>query len=296
MDNWDDLRIFLAVADHGSTSAASAALGVNPTTLGRRIKALEADLQIALFDRDTRGYRLTAEGQDLLVDVRAVAEAYGAFRRHAERLHRLDTGTIRVTAPEMAFEEIVAGIISEFSADHPGLRFTYLAGDRIVDLERGEADVAFRGVEVPANDRLIGRRLRSHRWTVYAGTGYASPPASPEELFDHPAAVYRGAMEELCPHQWFLERIDPSKIVAECNTQANMRAVIRSGAAVGLLNCSSGNHLKGIFPCFLPTGETETNFWLLAAPAAYRRVPVRRFLQFAARRFNEDLDRLQGTA
>lgn len=294
MQNWDDLRIYLAVAEHGSTKAAAAALGVNATTLGRRVKALEAELGLALFDRDTRGYRLTAEGQDLLSKAEEVAGAVGDFRQFAERLQRLDTGTIRVTAPEIAFDDVLAQIISAFAEEHPGLRFTYVSGDQIVDLESGAADVAFRGVKTPESDRLIGRRLRGHKWTVYASADAKGAPSSPEELYDHPVAVYSGNMEALCPHQWFLERIDRSKIVAECSTHANMRAVIRSGAAVGLLAVSHAGGLPELTPCFPSRAETYTNFWLLASPAAYRRTAVRRFLQFAATRYNAELDRLQG--
>lgn len=294
MTSWDDVRVFLAVAEHGSTKAAAAALGVNATTLGRRIKAFEADLGLALFDRDTRGYRLTAEGQDLRKDAEAMAGAYAAFRRQAERLHQLDTGTIRVTAPETVFDDVLADIISEFSEEHPGLRFIYLSGDRIVDLEMGEADIAFRGVETPENERLIGRRLIGHKWTVYAGQGYGHAPTSPDALSEHPVAVYRGGLKELCPHTWFLDRIDRSKIVAECSTQANMRAVIRSGVAVGLLSVSHAKTVPGIYSCFPSSEDTKTNFWLLASPAAYRRTPVRRFTKFAAARFNAKLEDLQG--
>ncbi|MEM1361697.1 MAG: LysR family transcriptional regulator [Pseudomonadota bacterium] len=294
MQNWDDLRIYLAVAEHGSTKAAAGAIGVNATTLGRRIKALEAELGLALFDRDTRGYRLTAEGQDLLARAETVAAAVEDFSQFAERQRRLDTGTIRITAPEIAFNDVLAEIISAFTSEHPGLRFTFVSGDHIVDLESGAADIAFRGVKTPENDRLIGRRLRGHKWTVYASSEATCAPTSPEELFDHPVAIYTGNMEALCPHQWFLERIDRSKIVAECSTHANMRAVIKSGAAVGLLAVSHTHSQAELTPCFPPRAETYTNFWLLASPAAYRRTAVRRFLQFAATRYNAVLDRLQG--
>lgn len=295
MENWDDLRLFLAVAEHGSTNAAAAVLGLNATTLGRRVKALEAKLDLALFDRDTKGYHLTPEGQELVADAQVVADAYTAFCQHAERLQRLDAGTIRITAPETVFDEILAGIVSDFAMQHPGLRFTHMAGNQVLDLASGDADIAFRGVETPSDERLIGRRLRGHKWTVYAGNGFGNPPRTPEDLFEHPVAIYRGPLETLCPHQWFLDRIDPGKIVAECNTQANMRAVIRSGAALGLLSASHADHVSGITRCFPPPEENTTNFWLLASPTAYRRTSVRRFIQFAARRFNEELDRLQGS-
>lgn len=100
MYEWSDLRIFLAVVRDGSALAASKSLGVNQTTVNRRLQALERDLGLILFDRQTRGHSLTEHGKSLLGTAQKVADRANDLNSAAERLRRVIAGVVRVTSPE----------------------------------------------------------------------------------------------------------------------------------------------------------------------------------------------------
>lgn len=294
VENWHDISIFLAVARGGSTNAAAKTMGVNPTTVSRRIASLERDLGLVLFERDTQGYRITTDGQALLAEAEQVELKMLVLNKKAAALVRAGTGTLRVTAPESVFDPIVNEIIADFRKIHPNLRFEYLSGDDKLDLEAGEADIAFRGTEELEGDNLICRRLHHHKWSVFASPTWKRMPRGPEELRDYPVAVYTGPMHNLKPHGWYLEHVDEANIVAECNSLANMAVVVQQGAALGLLSYDYAQRETKCVPCFPATQDTVSGFWLVTCQRAYRRSITREFMEFSALRYNARLEEIQG--
>ena len=294
VENWHDISIFLAVARGGSTNAAAKAMRVNPTTVSRRIASLERDLGLVLFERDTQGYRLTTDGQALLTEAEQVELKMLVLNKKAAALVRAGSGTLRITAPESVFEALLTDIIADFRKIHPNLRFEYLSGDEKLDLEAGDADIAFRGAEVLEGDDLICRRLDHHKWSVFASREWTRMPKSPEELRDYPVAVYTGPMHNLKPHGWYLKHVDEANIVAECNSLANMAVVVQQGAALGLLSYDYAQRETRCVPCFPASSETLSGFWLVTCQRAYRRSITREFMEFAAPRYNARLDEIQG--
>ena len=294
VENWHDISIFLAVARGGSTNSAAKAMGVNPTTVSRRIASLERDLSLVLFERDTQGHHLTTDGQALLAEAEQVELKMLVLNKKAAALVRSGSGTLRLTAPESVFEPILNEIIADFRKIHPNLRFDYLSGDENLDLEAGDADIAFRGAEELEGDNLICRRLDHHKWSVFASPTWKSVPKSPEELRDYPVAVFTGRMRNLKPHDWYLEHVDEANIVAECNTLANMAMVVQQGAALGLLSYDYAQRETKCVPCFPASLDTVSGFWLVTCQRAYRRSITREFMEFAAPRYNARLEEIQG--
>ena len=294
MLNWDDIRIMLMVARSGSTNAAARGLDMNQTTVARRIDTLEKDLGLELFRRDTRGYHTTEEAAALLGFAESTAEYVDAFEQRAAALMRSKSAILRLTAAESVHEEILDPILKEYRDLHPELKFEYDASDRALDLEAGEADIAFRGEDRPTDERLICRRLSGFKWAVYCAPDYPEPPESFDDLARHPVALFDGPMGALSVHRKYVEHIDPGKVVAECNTLANMRAIIRRGEAIGLLSCDIGDHDPDLLRCISSKPVLVSPFWLLVASHAYRRPEVRDFVLFAGKRFNKRLADLQG--
>ena len=221
ISDWGDLRIFLAVVRGGSTLAASKALGVNQTTVSRRIDALEQSLGMALFDRDTRGFHPTAEGKALLDQSETVEQAVVSLTKHAQTISRSTTGVIRVTAASATFDVFIAPFINAHLAREPHVKIDYISSDGFLDLEAGEADIAFRATSRIDGDRLIVRRLPDFKWSVYCNRDYADNhgiPADAADLRNHKAIVFGGELENIIPQTWFARQIDPAKIVARCNS------------------------------------------------------------------------------
>ena len=141
---WEDLKLFLAVAEAGSLTAAARRLRLGQPTVSRRLAALEYRLGASLFRRSVGGAALTGAGERLLAPARKMAEWAGEVGRVAEASDRSPTGLVRVTAaPGLAFD-FLAPFAGWLARKHPGLRLEILSTLHYLDLARGEADLALR--------------------------------------------------------------------------------------------------------------------------------------------------------
>jgi DNA-binding transcriptional LysR family regulator len=181
---WDDLRIFLAFARAGGMQGAARVLGVNQSTVQRRIAELEECVGQQLVERHLGSYRLTALGDELRPAADAVEAAVAAFERRLAAYDRDMTGTVRVTCgPSVAACLRRTPLIDAFHARHPGLRVELLATDRILDLSKGEAEIAIRAGE-PKDEALVGRKIADAPWSVYASRAYLERYGRPNNLED----------------------------------------------------------------------------------------------------------------
>ena len=159
MFDWNDLRHFLAVAREGSTGAAAKALGVNQSTVQRRLLALEKGLGCVLAERHATGYRLTEHGQILLASVTDVEGAVHAVQRRVAAFDNKDVGPVRVTCLVTVGQRIVkSGMLDAFHARHPGITVELLMEQRMFDLSKGEADIAIRG-GTRGSGALVGKTI-----------------------------------------------------------------------------------------------------------------------------------------
>ena len=185
---WDDLRHFLAFARAGSMQSAAKALGVNQSTVQRRIADLEECVGHRLVERHLGGYRLTPLGEALRPTAEGVETAIGAFGRHLAACDKGLTGRLRVTCGSSVAACLRrTPLIDAFHARYPGLRLELVISDRHLDLSKGEADIAIRLGE-PRDEALIGRKIAEASWSVYASRGYVERhgrPDSPNDLKGH---------------------------------------------------------------------------------------------------------------
>lgn len=142
--NWDDLRYVLALSRAGSLAKAAKKLGVDHTTVGRRIEALEGDLGVRLFTRSTTGYVLTQEAERILPEIQDVEDAVLKLERCSASGQSSLEGAVRVTSSETFGSLYLAPRLARFGAQNPGLVVELMIGHAIFDLARREADVAVR--------------------------------------------------------------------------------------------------------------------------------------------------------
>lgn len=164
--NWDDLRILLAVERAGSLSGAARALGVNQSTVSRRIGALERALKARVMERQPDGSVLTEAGRALCDLAEATETGLELAADRAARGEVRVSGTLTIACVDMMADRFLAPLLAEFTAAHPALGITLLAGQDAVDLMRGRADVALRVSRGP-DERLVGRRLCDFGLAVY---------------------------------------------------------------------------------------------------------------------------------
>jgi len=284
--DWNDLRFLLAVADTGSTVAAARALGVNQSTVQRRLAELEARLGHRLVERLPSGYRLTDLGAAVLPQARAVAEAVDNFAQSVQKLGRAGRGVVRVTCPEpIAFRLNQSGLLDRFHAAHPGLKVEFVLSDKYVDLAKGEADVALRSGDTD-DSMLVGRKIADSLWAIYASRDYVAAHGAPErasDLASHPLVGFEETMTRHRAVTW-LREVAPNASYAARNTSVlGLIYAAKAGVGVAALPMSLGDAEPDLVRVFGPVPELTRAWRILAHPDQRHAPGVAAFFDFILR-------------
>ncbi len=168
--DWDDIRFFLAVARKNSIRGGSAMLGVNHSTVSRRINTFEQKLDVRLFDRLPTGYMLTPAGEDMLSSAERIEEEVNALDRKVLGRDAELNGQIRVTMPAPIVNLITPDLVA-FTKSYPGIELELLVSYQEFNLSKREADVAIRITNNPP-DHLVGRKILKYTKSVYGSKPY----------------------------------------------------------------------------------------------------------------------------
>lgn len=177
MTDWDDMRVFLAVARHESLSRAGRALRLDPATVGRRIARLERTLDARLFTRSAQGYALTEDGQRLLTHAQTAETALAGAR---DALHSGPgglRGQVRIGAPDGCANYLLPQVVAAICDENPGLEVQIVALPRVFNLSRREADMAI-AVSAPETGRLSVQKITDYHLHLAAAQDYLArtPP------------------------------------------------------------------------------------------------------------------------
>ena len=283
MFEWSDLRHFLAVARHGSTLAAARALGVNQSTVHRRLLVLERGMGQALFVRTPSGYRLSETGQSLLPYAQSVESAALALDRRIEGLDTGLTGTIRLTCPEPIVARLTASpLLDRFHERHPGVRVEFAMSDRYLDLARGEADIALRSGD-PEDPDLVGRKIADSVWAVYASKSYVQHhgrPQSAAELSRHLLVGFDGSMAKHRAAKWLAEVAPGATIAARNNSVLGVLLAVKSGVGVAPLPTTIADTEEVLVQVLPPVPELARGWYLLAHPSLRHTPRIAAFFDF----------------
>jgi DNA-binding transcriptional LysR family regulator len=233
--DWDDLRVFLAVAREGRVAAAARALAVEHSTVSRRIVALERDLGVSLFHRTADGHRLTAEGQIVLSDAAAMERSARSLAARARERAGAAVGRVRIAMIDELASGWLAPKMPAFRERHPAIELEVLAGIDVVDLTRGEADIAIRTPR-PRQPGLVATKLATLTTGLYA-TREAWPS---KRRIDGGARglellVYSAAYHALQSAPWFQPVLASSTIVLVSNDSRTLLEAALAGTGVAVL-------------------------------------------------------------
>jgi DNA-binding transcriptional LysR family regulator len=285
MFDWNDLRHFLAVARHGSTIRAAKALGVNQSTVHRRIAELERRLGRLLFERRVDGYRLTTLGQELRPIAERAETTITDFERYAASGDTQLVGTIRVTCPETAgYRMMKSPLLDVFHGRFPGLRVELLMVDRVLDLAKGEADIAFRTV-APQDDALVVRKIAEVPWAVFASRSYIQRrglPQKPNELNAHDVIRFDGAIADHTAARWMKTTAPHARITAHCTSVPAVVLAVTSGAGISPLPVIAVERETDLVRLFGSIPELRLPFYLLIHRDMQRTPRVRAFCDFVS--------------
>lgn len=185
--DWNDLKFFLALAQGKSLSAAAQALGVSPSTVSRRIEALELSLQVRLFRPHRDGYDLTEAGRDLVPAAETAGTQMRVFERNARETGDDLAGPVRIEAPELLGQEVLLPALVGFMAAYPRIRIELRGAVQPVRLAAEEADIVLRLVR-PSRGNYRIRKLGAIRFGLYAAPEHVrqhGSPQSPGDLHQH---------------------------------------------------------------------------------------------------------------
>jgi DNA-binding transcriptional LysR family regulator len=181
--DWTHLQSFIAIAEHGSLSAAARAVGGSQPTMGRHVSALESELGVRLFERTSSGLALTSTGVDLLEHARAMSAAADRLALAAEGRSEAIAGTIRITASEIAATYILPDILTSLRQAEPEIDVELVASDRTENLLEREADIAVRMYR-PTQADVFARKVGDVDIGMFAAHTYLARKGIPEKIED----------------------------------------------------------------------------------------------------------------
>jgi DNA-binding transcriptional LysR family regulator len=285
MLTWDDLKHFLAFARKGSMLTAAEAQGANHSTVRRRLAELEAHLGCRLVQRHSSGYRLTEVGVGLLPYAERVEEAVAACERYVASCDNGLTGVVRLACSPTVGERLRRAPLFEiFQARFPGLRIELVLSDRLVDLSKGEADIAIRtyGRE-PDEESLVGRKIAEGAWAVYASRSYVERhgrPDRPEDIAHHSVVQFGGTIANHAAAAW-LRSVAPHATIGACSESfPGLVLAVKSGAGLAPLSTVLGEAETDLVRVIDSVPELATHYFLLMHQDIQHTPRVRTFYDF----------------
>ena len=253
--NWDDIRYFLALCREGSVSQAGKVLGVNHTTVARRITAFEDKLGTRLFDRTRDGYAMTQAAEnmyDKALDMESYALAIdrAMFGQDAEL-----SGALTLTAPYDFANRIIAPALPKFRKQYPCIELDLLTTTGLVDLAAREADIAVRMTAKPP-EYLVGRKLLPLRHGVYGAPKYLA--SMPEQ-----ADVILFRSDPVMP-EWVEQHYPKANVVLKTDNLTTMRAAVAAGLGLARMPCYEADSKSGIRRVDLPLTPSTWGVWILS--------------------------------
>lgn len=282
MFDWNDLRYFLAVARHGRLVDAARRIGVDHTTVGRRIAALEQAMGCLLFHRSPRGLTLTESGQRLVEHAERIESETAAISAGLAGQDFQISGTVRLATPEAFGAFLVAPHMLRFRETYPQLDLELVAENRTFSLSKREADIAIT-LGRPPSGRLIARKLTSYGLGLYGSADYLSrhaPIRTPDDLRGKDFVSYIEDLIHL-PQLKFLSDVvsDPAVHFRSSSIIAQQNAVA-SGFGLGLLHHFSACGDSRLVPVLPGEIRIERAYWIVLH-ADLRSLPrIRAVLDF----------------
>ena len=275
MNNWDDLRLFLATARAGSSRQAARELGINQSTVSRRIRKLEEHSGARLFDRRPGGLSLTEAGEELLALAGQVEDRVAVLDR---RLHGRDEtlrGPVRLTLPDMFVGEIAAPI-ARFGQRYPDIEVAVVTDNSNVRLTHREADLALRIAGTPP-DQLVGRRIGPLQIAIYG----ARSVAHPEDI--DPSALPWVRWEErwgfFPTERWLDSHVAPDQVRARVNSSHAQTELVAAGVGVAWQPCHAADQDARLVRLGEPT-DFGLTLWLLTHEDLRKTARVMALMRF----------------
>ena len=292
--DWDDLRHAVAIDAAGSLAGAARSLGVNHTTVLRRLDALEAQLGTRLFDRLRSGYQATEAGRVLLDQARRMAARVDEIERLVLGRDRELVGPLRLATAFVVMEHLLPQPLADFARAYPGIEVEVVENAFLADLAsrhadtdqgwaRREADVALR-LSGQVAEHLVGRQLGMAPCRVYALRG---APGLPQEVTaidvlarEAPWVAFERDASARVYDRWLRQHLTQANVRVRVDIFNAKAAMLRTGIGVGVLPTFMQAKHPELLPVSEPIPELAQPVWLMTHPDLRGTARVRAFMQF----------------
>ena len=249
--DWSDFKVLIVLSEAGSVAGSARLLGVDASTVSRRLAALEDAVGATLVIRGGREFAITADGRSVLAAAHEMADAT-ARAANAIRAGKQDLAGLVRLASIAAFTPVLADLLPIVQARYPALDLAVLVSNRPVDLIRGEADIGIRLFR-PVEPDLVLKQTSDCGWGVYAAKSYAAArglPASPEELRHHQVVLYDAKLSQLPGPAWFERYAGASGSHIRVDSSTTATDIIASQAGIGMTTCLQGDSTPSLVRVF----------------------------------------------
>ncbi|MDX3909102.1 MAG: LysR family transcriptional regulator [Sphingobium sp.] len=265
MFDWDDLRIFLAVARSRRIAPAARSLGMDATTIGRRLARLSTALESDLFEISGGERRLTERGEALFRHAEAAESAALAAMETVTGQQRSLSGQVRLSVAEGFGTWILAPGLAAFHARHPGIRLDLITASGFLNPSKREADMAVM-LARPQRGHLSVKRLGDYRLHLYASREYlerVGTPQHPDTLKKHTLVGYVPEFI-FSPELNYLSEVEPGLEASLRSTSINVQhRIVAEGAGIGVLPDFIGSRDPRLLPLMADRIEIIRSFWLV---------------------------------
>jgi DNA-binding transcriptional LysR family regulator len=272
--DWEDLRLFLAVARAGTLSGAARKIRVSQPTLGRRVRRLEAAYGQDLFQRRPEGFTLTAAGSALLADAEAMDTAAARLALRRASADPAPTGTVRIASGEW-MARFFAGHAPELQAALPGIELELVAAQQYANLSRREADIALRN-QLPDAGPLYVRQLKGFAYAVYGSRDYVArnPAAGGESRYRDCGWIgFDDSLAHMPTARWLAAKRNGLQPELRCSRAMLVMDGVRAGAGLGVLACVAGDEDRVLRRLTPPIAELSGQPLYLVVHRELRGVP-----------------------
>ena len=290
--DWSDLQFILAVADTGTLAGAARALGVNHSTVLRRINTFEEENAVRLFDRQRSGYALTAEGQQLLEAAKSVDDIInGLERKIAGKDLRLE-GTIRITTTDSFLFELINPHLIAFKRAYPDIVLNVTMTNQVLSLTKRDADVAIRpGRSKPAP--LVGAKIADLGFALYASHDYWDQYKE-LDLAEHSWLGLDDLLSEALPGRWLRANVPIEQIGFTADTFLALRQAAEEGLGMAILPCFLGDASSELVRTSEPIDTCTNGVWVLTHKDLVNTARIKTFTDFMISSLKTETSRLLG--
>lgn len=282
MFDWNDLRYFLELARRGKLSAAALRLGVDHTTVARRVTTLEGELGLKLFDRANRAYSLTTDGKRLLAHAEKMEVGSIDLMEAITPTASGPVGTVRLATPEAFGSQFIARHAASFHAYNPGIQLEVIAETRPLSLSRREADVAVTLAKA-GHGRVISNKVGDYRLRLYAAPGYLQghpPIVRPGDLKDHQFIWYVDDLLPLPQLKMLDKMIGAPNILFRTTSVTGQANAAATGLGLALLPCFVGDQMKSLTTVLPREVSIIRDLWLTVHADIAGEPHIERLVEF----------------